>query len=104
MAIIFVYTTIDTVKNAEKIADFLLQSKYAACVNWGQALTSMYWWEGKLEKSSEIPLIVKTLDHLESLVYEAIRENHPYATPCLVSFKAAGSDTRYLAWLEKVLT
>ena len=38
---------------AENLANTLIESKLAACINLYE-IKSIYWWEGQLEESSEI--------------------------------------------------
>ena len=44
---------------AERITQQLLERKLAACVNVLPAVQSHYVWLGKLEQSTEIPLLIK---------------------------------------------
>ena len=44
---------------AERITQHLLQRKLAACVNVLPVVQSHYVWQGKLEHSTEIPLLIK---------------------------------------------
>eukprot|EP00166_Cyanidium_caldarium_P002718 ctg_266.g119 len=69
----------DTV--GERIVDALVSRHLAACVNSVRGVESAYWWEGKVERSSENLLIVKTQSSLTGQVTEAIRELHPYDVP-----------------------
>lgn len=52
---------------AEKICEELLKDKLIGCGNILPHMTSMYWWEGKIEKSLECVLILKTSIQAEVL-------------------------------------
>ncbi|HID43773.1 MAG TPA: divalent-cation tolerance protein CutA, partial [Archaeoglobaceae archaeon] len=56
---IFAYITASSIDEAKKIGRELLEKKIAACINIFP-ITSMYWWEGKIEESPEFVMIVKT--------------------------------------------
>jgi periplasmic divalent cation tolerance protein len=44
----------------DKLASSLVDSQLAACVNILPGITSVYRWEGKVNKDSELLLIIKT--------------------------------------------
>ena len=94
-----VLVTAPDLQTARQLADGVLQAKLVACVNLVPRLESHYWWRGKLERNSEVLMILKTrrknLRQLELLLCEA----HPYDTPeFLVLGLHSGSD-RYLDWI-----
>ena len=48
-------------QEAEKIAGNLVEGKLAVCVNILDKVTSVYRWQGKVEKQAEAVMIVKTV-------------------------------------------
>ncbi len=52
--------TCPTRTEARKIAKAILKDKLAACVNIIGGLESHYWWKGKLERTGEFLLLIKT--------------------------------------------
>ena len=54
-----VFVTASSMEEAKKISSELLNRSIVACVNIIPSITSMYVWEGKLEESNEIMMIVK---------------------------------------------
>ncbi|UCG95458.1 MAG: divalent-cation tolerance protein CutA [archaeon] len=97
---IIVLTTTATREDAEKIADFLLEKKLAACVQIFP-ISSKYLWKGKVERSGEFLCLVKTKDELYQPVEQAIREVHPYQTPEIVAIPVTKASQSYLDWLDK---
>ena len=53
---------------AKQIAKELVSKKLAACVNINPGVTSIFSWDGKLEESNELLLIVKTQEKNIGLV------------------------------------
>lgn len=87
---------------AEKIATTLLQEKIVACANILPAMISMYWWEGKIDKSSEIILLLKTIasENLTSHLEKRIGELHPYKVPCIMGISPSSINDSYQQWLK----
>ena len=85
---------------ARRLAKAALEAKLAACANIVPAVESHYWWEGKLEQSDELLLILKTRQALLPKLERTVREIHPYDTPEFVALPLTAGSRKYLAWLE----
>ncbi|MFN7105865.1 MAG: divalent-cation tolerance protein CutA, partial [Pyrobaculum sp.] len=78
----------------------LLEKRLAACINMAP-VSSMYWWEGKIEEAQETLLIVKTtVDKLDELTRET-KAVHPYQVPEIVALPVVGGYREYLGWVER---
>ena len=53
------FVTASSSGEAKKIAHSLLDRKLVACVNMLPQVTSVYTWEGKVEESQEVMMIIK---------------------------------------------
>jgi periplasmic divalent cation tolerance protein len=83
-----------------KMARRLLERRLAACVNIAP-VSSMYWWEGKIEESSEVLLVVKTTsERLGDLIRE-VRAIHPYKVPEIIALPITAGLADYLDWVRK---
>lgn len=58
------YVTVPSREVARGIAESLISSKLAACVNVIPGVESMYWWQGKMEVDNELLLMIKTREAL----------------------------------------
>lgn len=87
--------------SAEDLAQYLVTNKLAACVNILAPCVSIYHWQGKTERASEIPLLIKTTKPRYSALQDAIRERHPYELPEIVHVTINGGLPAYLAWLAR---
>jgi len=96
-----VLVTCPDMKSAEKVADTLLKKRLAACINIVPGLTSKYWWKGKIEKSSEVLLIIKTREELLPALTKAVKKVHPYSIPEVISLPVYGGLKGYIRWAEK---
>lgn len=62
-------------------------------------MTSVYAWEGKIEKADEHLLLVKTLAEKYEAVEKYVLDHHSYHTPEIVSIDAEKVSAGYLKWL-----
>ena len=53
------FVTASSAGEAKKIAQSLVSRKLVACVNLVPSITSIYEWEGKVEESDEVMMIIK---------------------------------------------
>ncbi|OGR68762.1 MAG: hypothetical protein A2081_05080 [Elusimicrobia bacterium GWC2_61_19] len=93
------FVTVGDKKTAEKISSGLLEGKLAACVSAVPGLESAYWWKDRIEKASEILLIIKTRRALREDILQFVKEHHPYAVPETVFTEMDGASKDYLDWL-----
>ena len=96
---LIVLVTAPDLKIARKLAHAALDARLIACANLIPRIESHYRWQGKLERSAEILLILKTtkarLTQLEKLIVSI----HPYDTPEFLVLPLGGGNQRYLEWL-----
>lgn len=97
---IIVYTTTSTKKEAEKIAKILIKEKLAACCNIFK-IDSIFWWQGKIEKTKEYGIFIKTKKTIFKKIEEKIKEFHSYSLPCIISFPIEVGFKNFLNWIEK---
>lgn len=88
---------------ARKLAGQILTRKLAACVNILPAVESHYWWQGKITRSGEVLMLIKTTaDQLKAL-RRLIKRAHPYDTPEFIALPIASGSKKYLKWIEASL-
>jgi len=84
---------------AESIASSLVEKRLAACVNIIPQVTSIYTWEGKPEKSSESLMMIKSSTSLVDGIVDAVRKQHPYEVPEIISVPMGPGSAPYLEWI-----
>lgn len=99
MGAIVVVTTVGTEDQAHLISRELVARRLAACVNIVSSVRSVYRWQGKICRDSELLLVIKTLEAEFEAVAEAIRELHTYELPEILSFAVDRSDAGFLSWI-----
>jgi periplasmic divalent cation tolerance protein len=83
----------------EKIAGTLVESKLAACVNIIPGLTSVYWWNGKVNKDPELLLMIKSRQALLPELTSHVKGMHPYAECEVIAAPIMGGSESYIQWI-----
>ena len=96
-----VFVTTPDKKEGRKIASGILKNRLAACVSIVEKIESHYRWQGKIEKSAECLLIIKTKKSLSQKLIKKIKETHSYKVPEIIFLTVADGSRDYLSWLEK---
>jgi Uncharacterized protein involved in tolerance to divalent cations len=94
-----IYITAPTRDEALKLARLLVEERLAACANVLGEITSVYWWDGRLNQEGEAALIAKTREGLVDALVERVRAVHPYDCPCVVALPVTGGNPAFLDWI-----
>lgn len=101
--IIVLCTTPDET-SAEQLSRRILEQKLAACITLLPGATSFYMWEGKLEKSHETQMLIKSNTTSQSRLLNNLKQYHPYDVPELLVLPVQDGDPEYLSWLDACLS
>lgn len=96
---IVVLLTASSREEAARLAELLVGARLAACVQIMPEMESVYWWKEKIERTPEILLLAKTVEHKFGELEKAVRSLHSYETPEIVALPAAAVSASYLEWL-----
>tara|TARA_Y100001978_G_C23493945_1_gene337672 strand:- start:162 stop:473 length:312 start_codon:yes stop_codon:yes gene_type:complete len=97
--ILIIITTETGRKNAEKISKLLLEKRVAACISLKE-ISSTYIWEGKIEKSNEIEITIKsTIENRKSII-KILKAKLSYELPQII-FNEIDSDLAYYNWIKR---
>ncbi|MES9847768.1 MAG: divalent-cation tolerance protein CutA [Candidatus Thiodiazotropha sp.] len=88
-------------ETALKLSRSLLEQRLAACVNLSPPVTSVYHWQGKLEESEEILLLIKTTKQQYNNVEARLRAQHPYELPEIIAVPVEQGLDDYIDWVER---
>jgi len=97
---IVIFITVGNRDEGLMIAKALVEGRLAACANILENVSSIYWWEGRVEQSKECLLTVKTVDGLLQQIIDKVKELHSYRTPEIIAFEVKGGSKDYLDWVE----
>ena len=96
---IVIVTSCGSRDEAERIANAVIAERLAACVQI-LPVTSIYRWEGKVERAEEHVVHIKTRAALADRVEHRVCALHSYDVPELLMLSVAGGSAAYLAWMK----
>ncbi len=96
---IIVFMTAANGEEATRLADMLVGAHLAACVQILPEMESVYRWQGKIERQSEVLLLAKTTQAKFAELEREVRALHSYDTPEIVAVPITAASTPYLQWL-----
>lgn len=100
-AYIVILITTSNSEEAYKIAEVLLNQRKAACVNIVPGVSSLFWWQDKLDSAQESLLIVKTKASLLPEIISLVKGVHSYDVPEIIALPIVGGNQDYLEWIGK---
>ena len=89
--IALLWSTFADAGEAERVAGAVLAERLAACVNILAPCTSIYRWQGEVERGSEVPALFKTTPELAERLRERIAALHGYDLPVIEAWPASAS-------------
>ncbi len=104
MPVLLVLTNAPDAALADRLAQELIELGCAACVNILAPCTSVYRWRGGVERSAEVPMLIKTTQLQYAAVESAIRKLHSYELPEIIAVPVTQGLPAYLAWVEAETT
>ena len=96
---IVVFMTAANGEEAARLADMLVGAHLAACVQIMPEMESVYRWQGKIERQSEILLLAKTTQGKFAELEREVRALHSYDTPEIIAVPVSEASLPYLKWL-----
>jgi periplasmic divalent cation tolerance protein len=87
-------------EEARRIAEALLNDKLIACANILPAVTSLFWWEGKVDRSDEVLMVLKTKRALFAKLAKTVKALHSYEVPEIIALPIVSGYNPYLNWIN----
>lgn len=97
-----VFTTVPDETLAAALAQQLVELNLAACVKILPACQSTYRWEGQVERSTEIPLIIVAHTARYDALESHLKAAHPYDVPEILAIDCSAGLPDYLRWVIDV--
>jgi len=103
MPYIVVLMTTAHKEEAVKIVRCLLNEKLIACANIVGPVSSLFWWEGKIDEASEFLVFMKSRENLFDKLAGRVKELHSYQVPEIIALPVEKGLPSYLDWLSTSL-
>lgn len=97
--VLLVLTNLPDQDSAQRMAQALVTSHAAACINIMAECTSVYRWQGQVETAREVPLLIKSTRSAYARLQEDIRAHHPYELPEIIAITVSAGLPAYLQWV-----
>ncbi|MFV2060219.1 MAG: divalent-cation tolerance protein CutA [Gammaproteobacteria bacterium] len=98
-----IYCTCPNNEVANTISKVLVENKLAACVNILPNITSIYRWQGELQRDQEQLLLIKSRSDKFEDIKQAIIKYHPYELPEIIAVSIDNAVPNYLNWINESL-
>jgi len=95
-----IYSTIDDLQAARRIANTLVEEQLVACVNIVPGIESFYRWKGKIEIEQENLILAKTTDENVEKTIQRLKVIHPYEVPDIIVIPITGGLEEYLTYIK----
>ena len=92
--------TFDAVEEAEALASAAVEARLAACAQTEGPVTSVYRWDGAVQKDKEWRVTFKTTAALTDRLTEYIVREHSYEVPEVLVTPVIGGPQKYLEWIQ----
>jgi periplasmic divalent cation tolerance protein len=96
-----VFVTAGSRKEAGSIAAGLIRDKLAACVNIVDKADSVFFWDGKVRKSRESILMIKTRRSKLDKLIRRVKSLHSYTVPEIIALPVLDGYKPYLRWVDE---
>ena len=85
---------------AERLVRTLVEERLAACGNIVPGVTSIYRWQGGIQRDEEVLIVLKSAAQTVPRLTARVPELHPYEVPEVVVLEIAGGHGPYLDWVR----
>lgn len=100
MSVVTVYAVFANVEEAMRIGRTVVEERLAACINILAPCTSIYWWDGAVTESVEVPALIKTTLARADALIARIEEVHGYDKAAVVVWPIERLAAGYGDWVE----
>ena len=98
--VMVVLTTVPSTDVAERIGSTLVEERLAACATVVEGVTSIYRWNGEIEREREVLMVLKTTSRAAERLKLRLVELHPYDVPEALAMEPTGGHQPYLDWVR----
>lgn len=86
---------------AESLVRQLVEEGVVACGNILPGITSIYRWQGRVERETEVLVVFKTTPAGADRLVERVPELHPYDVPEVLVLPVEAGHRPYVQWIDE---
>ncbi|MFH1338350.1 MAG: divalent-cation tolerance protein CutA [Candidatus Omnitrophota bacterium] len=98
---VVILITCASIKEAKKIAEDLVAKKLVACVNIVAQVSSVFWWQKKIDSAEEVLLIAKSKKSLMAKIVRQVKSLHSYEVPEVIALPIISGNKEYIDWINE---
>jgi periplasmic divalent cation tolerance protein len=98
---VVILTTWPNADAARTAARTLIDERLAACANILPGIESIYRWQGAIEASAEVLMILKSTIGQYLTLEKRLKALHPYEVPEILSLPVRDGFLPYLQWVQE---
>lgn len=98
---VLVYITAADAQEADHIAEILIGERLAACANVLGPVTSVFHWDGAVQREGEVSMVLKSRAALMGALVMRVKAVHSYSCPCVVALPIVDGNADFLDWIVK---
>jgi len=98
-----IFVTAPDKKQARQIANKLIKTKLAACVNIIPGVESTFSWKGKIDSAKELLLIIKSKESKLPKIIKTVKSLHSYEVPEIIALPIIAGNKEYLRWIDECI-
>ncbi|OGX16292.1 MAG: hypothetical protein A2166_04015 [Omnitrophica WOR_2 bacterium RBG_13_41_10] len=100
---IVIFVTVPDKKQARQIANKLIKTKLAACVNIIPGVESLFSWKGKIDSAKELLLVIKSEKSKLPKIIKTVKSLHSYEVPEIIALPIIAGNKEYLRWIDECI-
>lgn len=98
--LLVVLTSFPDAGQARQAARVLVEERLAACVSLLPGAESIYRWQGRIETTAEVLVLIKSRADLYDRLATRLAELHPYEVPEILALRPEQVSPAYQQWLR----
>ena len=98
-----IFVTVPDKKQARQVANKLIKTKLAACVNIIPGVESLFSWKGKIDSAKELLLIIKSEKSKLPKIIKTVKSLHSYEVPEIIALPIIAGNKEYLRWIDECI-
>lgn len=98
---IIIFVTAASRSEAEQIGTTLVEKKLIACCNVVEPIFSIFHWQDKIQRETEVLLMMKSVRERMDSIIAATKKLHSYQTPEIIALPIIAGAEDYLSWIRE---